>query len=592
MGNKGKKRVTAQARPRVALGSGRLTASEPSFQPPPAATLPLVGKWSAGRSCLVLSLLALSCLLPFSGRAFHVDDTLFVWTAQHITQHPLDPYGFNVSWSSTPERMSDVTKNPPLASYYGALIGKVAGWSERSLHLGFLLPALALVLGTYRLAQRFTRMPFLAAAIALLTPATLISASSVMCDTLMVALWVWAVIWWVRGLEKNKASYLIFAGLLMGACALTKYFGVALIPLLLVYSVQRERRWGSWAQYFLIPVCVLVGYELWTQSLYGRGLIASAAEFAGTNPTHESLSALERIGVALSFLGGSMLPGLPFAFLLWSRKPIIIAALLAGVSGFGMGWVNFGSQAHGILIGFQLALLIGSGISVLGLALGSARKWKDADSVLLSLWVFGTFIFAGFLNWTTNVRSVLPLIPAAAILLAQQLDTRALTCDRRSTWLLAAALIAGAVPAIWAAGGDADLANAGREAANLVHERTAQSRGTVWFEGHWGFQYYMQLLGAIPVDVSKSTFYGDDYIVIPRNSYATADVPEEWIATREVIEIPLPWHVTTMSYTLGAGFYSSIRAPLPFVFGPVSPERYELYRLAEKQNEPGKPTKR
>ena len=68
------------------------------------------------------------------------------------------------------QRMADVTKNPPLACYYAAVVGRVAGWSERAFHLGFLVPALALVLGTYRLAKHFTSLPVLAALATLLTP--------------------------------------------------------------------------------------------------------------------------------------------------------------------------------------------------------------------------------------------------------------------------------------------------------------------------------------------------------------------------------------------------------------------------------------
>src|SRR4029077_2711549 len=112
-----------------------------------------------------------------------------------------DPYGFKLIWNTNLVRMADVTKNPPLACYYAALIGAIGGWSEVSLHLGFLLPALTLVLGTYRLAQRFTGSPFIAAAVTLLTPGVLVSASSVMCDVLMLALWVWALIFWTEGLE-------------------------------------------------------------------------------------------------------------------------------------------------------------------------------------------------------------------------------------------------------------------------------------------------------------------------------------------------------------------------------------------------------
>ena len=119
----------------------------------------------------LLAALTVLCLLPFSGRAFHTDDTLFIWAAQNITKHPFNPYGFQLNWEFTQVRMSEVTQNPPLASYYMALAGSVVGWSERALHLAFLLSTLALVLGTYRLAQKFTRSPLLAAFATLLPQA-------------------------------------------------------------------------------------------------------------------------------------------------------------------------------------------------------------------------------------------------------------------------------------------------------------------------------------------------------------------------------------------------------------------------------------
>ena len=106
--------------------------------------------WWKKRSVLcpvVLVILTLACLLPFSGKAFHVDDTLFVWAAQQISKHPLDPYGFQLNWDYTNRSMSDVTQNPPLASYYSAVIGVVFGWSERALHLAFLVPALGVTWG-------------------------------------------------------------------------------------------------------------------------------------------------------------------------------------------------------------------------------------------------------------------------------------------------------------------------------------------------------------------------------------------------------------------------------------------------------------
>src|SRR5215467_13597208 len=154
----------------------------------------LAAQWSPWHSYLLLAAATLICLLPFLDTAFQVDDPLFIWAAQQISRRPLDPYGFQLVWDTNLVRMSEVTKNPPLAAYYGALIGKLFGWSETALHLGFLLPAVALVLGTYRLARNFTRSPLLAGLATLLTPGVLVSATSIMCDTAMLALWIWAAI--------------------------------------------------------------------------------------------------------------------------------------------------------------------------------------------------------------------------------------------------------------------------------------------------------------------------------------------------------------------------------------------------------------
>src|SRR5207244_12648211 len=111
-------------------------------------------------------------------------------------------------------RISEVNQVAPLASYCMALVGSVVGWSERALHLAFLLPTLALVLGTYRLAQKFTRSPLLVAFATLLTPGLLVSVSSTMCDPMMLAIWLWAGILWIWGLEPYRALFLVYFTLL------------------------------------------------------------------------------------------------------------------------------------------------------------------------------------------------------------------------------------------------------------------------------------------------------------------------------------------------------------------------------------------
>ena len=218
--------------------------------PSPNARGNLFGRiraWGAAHPALALALAVFLALGPFLAKPFNMDDPLFIWTARQIQAHPCNPYGFDVNWYGTSAPMWSVTENPPLAGYYMAGAAALLGWSETALHLAFLLPALAVVLGTHRLARRFCDRPMLAALAVLCAPVFLVSSATVMCDVLMLAFWVWAVVFWVEGLEGDDFWRLSAAGLLIALAALTKYFGACLIPLLAAYSWVGRRRFGQWA---------------------------------------------------------------------------------------------------------------------------------------------------------------------------------------------------------------------------------------------------------------------------------------------------------------------------------------------------------
>ncbi len=548
--------------------------------------------WTPLRSYLLLTLATLGCLLPFSAKAFHIDDPLFVWTAQQIAHHPFNPYGFRLVWYVTDMPMSAITKNPPLSSYYGALVGVVAGWSEPAWHLGFLLPALAVVLGTYRLAERFTASPLIAAAATLFAPGFLVSATGVMCDVMMLALWVWAVIFWLKAIDSGKPLHFVASSVLIAACALTKYFGASLILLLAAYSLFKQRRLGAWAWDLLIPVAGLAGYQLWTKALYGRGLLWDAAEYA-RSPQHVDQASRWISGlVGVSYLGGCALPILLFSPFLWNRRQLIAGALAGALAGLAVGrhWLHpliHDPTQHWVWVGVQFAFCVAGGIFVLGLAIADYRKCSDANSMLLALWVFGTFFFAAFLNWTVNARSLLPLIPAAAILLARRLDlaedASRLRSTRWSTKMSAGRLVAplalSAMISLSIAWGDMAFANSGRTMASFIHQQSQNQTRTVLFEGHWGFQYYMQLFGARPVQYDKFAFQSGDLVVTPQNTTSTFPIPPQFVAAQEILQIDPHTHAATMA--LGAGFYSSVWGPLPFSFGRVPSEPYLFVRLKQ-----------
>jgi len=528
---------------------------------------------------LCLAVFTSLCLLPFSGRAFHIDDTLFVWTAQHITKHPLDPYNFPVVWYSDPAMpVSSVTKNPPLACYYAAAIGRIGGWSERALHMGFLLPAIAVVLGTYRLARHFTENSLLAALATLLTPGFLVSACSVMCDVMMLALWLWAAILWIEGLERESGLYLAAAGFVIGACELTKYFGVALIVLLFVYTLARKRRLGTWVFYLLIPVAILVAYDYWTYKLYGgHGLFLDAGQFERVHHNNEHVRPFAKALIGLSFAGGCTLTALTFVPLLWRRKQISIAAAVMTVVGVivatGLAGIKAPhARASWTWVSVQMAFFAVGGVSLLSLAVADCWKKRSPDSLFLALWVFGTFYFTVYLNYTINARSVLPLIPAAAILLARRVGSLRADQGRREPVPIALALLVAGILTFWIAWGDTAFANAQRRLAFSFQQM--DQAGALWFEGHWGFQYYMEALGARPIDTDRSDLRSGDLVIVPNYQHIFPP-PKEYSLLRK-IAVNLPVGVATQDWDLGAGFYSSRWGPLPFAFGAVEYQYYVL----------------
>ena len=118
---------------------------------------------SLGSPHLLVLAITLACLLPFLGKPFHIDDPLFIWAAKQITSHPVDFYGFPVNWYGTVMRMADVMQNPPLTSYYLAATAAPFGFQEWAVHFALLVPALLAASGTFALARRFCRRPWLAA---------------------------------------------------------------------------------------------------------------------------------------------------------------------------------------------------------------------------------------------------------------------------------------------------------------------------------------------------------------------------------------------------------------------------------------------
>src|SRR5256714_4163226 len=374
----------------------------------------------ATRDAFLAIAAVIAALVPFLNKAFDIDDPLFLWMAQQVSQHPADPYGFSVNWYVSAKPMFSIMQNPTLNAYYMALTASFLGWTELAMHGAFLIPAVAAVLGTFFLAQRLSGSPLLGALLMLFTPVFLISATTVMCDAWLLALWVWSLDCWLRGLERDNCCLLLLASVLAAAAALTKYFGASIVPLLAVYTLVRERRLTSRLLFLLIPVAVIGIYEAMTKAKYGQGLFSNAMIFPWQATAKVDKQVSGQLLTGLSFTGGCLFPALFYVPFLKSRNVLIsgIAVFLALLPLVYLGIARgFTSRTDVIAITVEGALFATIGVGILALAVADLFHQKTADSLLLNLWVFGTFFFATMMNWSITSRTILPIAPAVGILL-------------------------------------------------------------------------------------------------------------------------------------------------------------------------------
>ena len=221
-----------------------------------------------------------------------------------------------------------------------------------------------------------------------------------------------------------------------------------------------------------------------------------------------------------------------------------------------------------------MGLMIVAGVSLIGLTFDELRKHRDSKTLLIFLWIIGTFVFASFINWAINARSLLPIAPAAGILIASRLEGKRVSRFGLLIPLLPAAVIAIAV--VWA---DYAQANSARNVVKVIKSQLDSAPDKIFFEGHWGFQFYMEKAGYKPLNLEALNIYVGDFLVIPHNNTNIFMPPGNLVSPKRTFEfVPCPW-LATMNGVCGAGFHSQIFGPVPFLFGKIPPEIYSVMEV-------------
>jgi hypothetical protein len=461
-----------------------------------------------------------------------VDDTAYLLYARHIANNPTNPYGFTHFWWSKPEPAMGVLA-PPVVPYWLATGIRLVGESPPLLKLWMFPFVLVLAWALRAFLVRFARgAEDFALPLLMLSPAILPTVN-LMLDVPAVALALASVEVFIRSVERRSWRLALSAGIVAGLAMQTKYTAFVAPAVIAWYGLTHRRFWfatvaaGS-------AIAVFTGWELWLVEKYGQShfwfhATASAGSRMGDNRllsfANEKFNLIP--GLVGQFGGLAVGVGLLAGWMWRFPRRYLICATVAWSLGFGLivflphRWLT---PERGV--GFTRMFWLVSGWTAIGAVLGCAsmllfRVKKglgfrlNAESFFLVGWLLLEIGAALALTPFPAARRVIGITLVGGLLAARAASRIAHARPERLPpwWALAFGIAIGiAVAAIdvWDAFPEKVCAE---RAAEVVRERPDGS--TVWFVGHWGFQYYCDRAGMQPLVAGETHVRAGDFVVVP-----------------------------------------------------------------------------
>lgn len=444
---------------------------------------------------------------------------------------------------------------PPVVPYWLALGVRLFGEHVGLLKV-WLFPFVLLLAWALRaLLTRFARgAEGVALPVLMLSPAVL-PAVNLMLDVPALALALASVELFIRAALRRDRRLAVLAGLVAGLAMQTKY-SAFVAPAVIVWFGLTHRRFGPAALAVAVCVTVFVGWELALVEVYGRSHFAFHAASSGSSGGGLRKFAEDKLDLLAPLAGylGCLAVGAGCVALAVLRVPRRWAGggALAWCLGFvlvavlPLRWTRLGSEQTAGTAFWQISgavwfLSVAAAACVLlfrvrrGLGLRA-----NADTVFLVGW-FAIEVAATLgLTPFPAARRVMGVSLVMGIVAARAAGRIGRTHSSRRVprWAGAVGIGAGVlVAAIDTLDAFPEKVCAER-AAERVRDRPADA--TVWFVGHWGFQYYCEREGMQPLVAQQTVARAGDYVVLPvyppgdsfPRPYAGFEVhlPPAWVA--------------------------------------------------------------
>jgi len=459
----------------------------------------------------------------------------------------------------------------------------LAGGSEVVAHVTVLAFCLLGVFATVALALRLglTRGAAMGAGLLLATtPAVLGMAGTVMPDVPAMALGVAGLERLVAWRDERRLGQGVAAAVLLGLAAMTRshlFVLLAVAVLLVAGDYLRDRSWwtsrarATWLPIIAAPL-LSVAVALVTRDPQGSSAdlaraasVLSGAHFVPLNVVSFATHWVLAFPLALGWL------------LLHPRSMVRRwwVFLLATAAAAGLLAVGQDLWPRSVMI--ATAPIAGLGATVLLDVAADAWARRDSVQLTLAAWLFIALPAAIYVHFPA--KYLVASAPAAALLVARNLNARALV---PAVSLL---LAAGAALGVAILRADAAFAGLGRRAASELIAPNVDAGRHVWFAGSWGFQWYAERAGGAIVSLDRPGPVAGDLLVTAENTAICAEVKQ----TLADLYGPRARHIASlaekspggrlMDRDLGAGFFSNTWGSFPWCWGKTDMEVFNLWRI-------------
>jgi hypothetical protein len=245
----------------------------------------------------------------------------------------------------------------------------------------------------------------------------------------------------------------------------------------------------------------------------------------------------------------------------------------------------------GLKVGILGGCFFGNGLSLMLICsfCGYQRLWKEKHKyrdeerqlMILLLWILGSMAFIILFTPFPAVRHVIVVIPAILLILGVHTYKRVMS--RFFYGAIVITVLSGGILSL----SDWEYADLYRIQASRIRNQL-KSTSTIWFLGHWGWQWYAKRAGMKEYDAQRTNFREGDYVIIPelvRKQELLKEHQNSLLKKFEItVEPTLFTLIRTMSIWPWGGYYAfSVEGnSLPWSVSNQPLEKFEVFEVCDK----------